>query len=690
MFSEIKRFLAENSQGTVFILTLIVVSVFFILTSFLARRVITNTVMVKKMKDEQASYTWAKEGILYAVTQLNTSDEAADWTPADDGITPDEEDWYDYLNRGYSLKVTSDDPSPSYIKVESQDLPKKLVTLEGVAGSDSPLLKYVRFINSDTIFGHNTFGSSESSALVRGEAPFCILGDLTWEGSNNLILNITSGDNTAVVYGDISSSGTLTIDGSPPSTGLYYTDPSDPSDPTLFNTANGHYFDLAHLPSTFDHSTDPPVFHYGNPKSIFWPNIINEKQGETVDNNYYRNLVQTDGIYISGTPVDESSDWYPSSFPPSSGTWSPTYGGTYFYTGSGTLVILDGNGKTSGISGQMGIDDGTGEGTPGDDIIHSDEWRSYPLPPIVSNGNGVIYSPGNIRISGIIGDDATSQDYNLTIVSGGTIYIEGPLIKGTSGSSLALLAKDWVALNSTHRFTGGTLSDLIEENIYGDADWSFDPDPEGQSWGIMTHSGEGITTAVFDLGYPILANRITIEGLTLKEDWHLRIYVSNNASNNTESNPTYVEDNDTLFANTTLIGPIGPPKENKILDHGSPVTFQYIKIWLHITSTAADVFQLQRIVVELTGGGTEEEGTLDGKPYINAVSYAQEESWAVIPGNGTAYAIRIGGCIAENKQEDDSNWLPDWDGIHYVYDDLSSNPPSHLPPSVNLVSLRRK
>ncbi|MEA3485205.1 MAG: hypothetical protein U9R03_00665, partial [Candidatus Aerophobetes bacterium] len=613
------------------------------------------------------------------VEQLNTNDQATDWTPADDEITPDD-GWYDYSDCNYSLKITTGDPSPSYITIKSRDLPKKLVNLEAVADSKSPLTKYVRFISSDTTFGNNTFGDTGSGALIEGRAPFCTLGDLTWESGSSNDLTLTS-DGKAVVYGRITSfdetSTTLKINDSSPDLGYYYY--TDPSDPKLFDTAGGQYFDLAHLSSSYDHSSGSATFHYGEPKSISWPEI-NETR--------YSNLATTDGIYISNNShPDESDNWYNCSL--STPGWRETYedSGTYFYTGTGTLVVLDGNGQTSGISGeQIGIDDGGATG--GNDIIEDTEWHPYPP-------NGLIYSPGNLRVLGIIGDDNLTPsdpdddiDYNLAIVSGGTIYIEGNLIKGTNGSSLALLAKDWVTLNPTHTFTGGEICEMEPEyydSTGGEIKWNFKSGASGSSRGVKlsaTTSEEVYTIGVLDLGHLVLANRITLKNLTLKQDWTLKIYVSGNK----EWNQDTVEANDILFGQyTEKIENTDVPLN---LDY--PVNFRYIKTWLHTTSsTALTPFQITTITASLAGDGGGDDGTWgDGKPLINTLCFAQRKSWAVIPGNETAYSIVIGGGIAENEQEQSSNWSSWKPYITYKYDpNLSSN---LLPPSVNLVSLKRE
>ena len=247
MLLRIKRLFKERNRGVALILSILVISVLFIFTSFLVRRVITNTVMVGKTKDEYTSYTLAREGILYAIDKLNNSIE---------GNWPGGEGWHEYYDvdseheeGGFRIKVIKveedkpDKPPSDYFIIQSQDLPKKLVTLEGIADPQSPLLKYVRFINSDATFGHNTFGEEGSGATIQDRAPFCVIGDLTWEGSNNLILR--EADDKAVVYGNIYFSGTsLTINGNPPAPGFYYY--TTPSDLRLFDTAGGH-LSLIHI-----------------------------------------------------------------------------------------------------------------------------------------------------------------------------------------------------------------------------------------------------------------------------------------------------------------------------------------------------------------------------------------------------------------------------------------------------------
>jgi len=59
--------------------------------------------------------------------------------------------------------------------------------------------------------------------------------------------------------------------------------------------------------------------------------------------------------------------------------------------------------------------------------------------------NGVIYAEGNVRVRGRLPRTA-----RLTVVSGGTIYIEGNLEKSDPRSTLALLADEHVCINAGH------------------------------------------------------------------------------------------------------------------------------------------------------------------------------------------------------------------------------------------------
>lgn len=58
--------------------------------------------------------------------------------------------------------------------------------------------------------------------------------------------------------------------------------------------------------------------------------------------------------------------------------------------------------------------------------------------------NGVIYAEGNVRIRGRI-----PSGRQITIVTNGTAYIEGNIVKGDERSALAIIARDYVCINTT-------------------------------------------------------------------------------------------------------------------------------------------------------------------------------------------------------------------------------------------------
>ncbi|MBI3721015.1 MAG: hypothetical protein HY248_00550, partial [Fimbriimonas ginsengisoli] len=104
--------------------------------------------------------------------------------------------------------------------------------------------------------------------------------------------------------------------------------------------------------------------------------------------------------------------------------------------------------------------------TPGIDIDNPDYTLGQPF-------NGVVYFEGNVRVRGVI-----PTDVQMSVVSGATIYIEGSITKGVVGndwsgnpnmllerrsnSCLALLAKDYVAINTT-QFFGPNVRQQVEE-----------------------------------------------------------------------------------------------------------------------------------------------------------------------------------------------------------------------------------
>ncbi len=681
-----------ENKGTAIILSLIIVTVLFILTSFLIRKVVTNTMMVRKAGEEQEGYALAKQGILYAIDQLNTTEGySPDYDPTD---WPGDTNWHDYNLDGdtstgdisgndVTLKVEKGTPT-GHITIESQDLPKKLATLQGVAKNHSPLLEYVRFINSDVSFTTGqTFSDTTYGSLVH------INGNLTLTGANFLYLRTDRGDRLEVA-GEIrpGASGTtvtisdpggplsvVTLDANDDNTDGYKCGFTRDASGNLlaqekFDTAyddevknNGRYFDGAHLPSSYDQSAASARYVTGN-ALLRWPLVNQERYENLVGGSASPYYVDVGGA----SSDDESGTWYnitasgwiddrTGSTPSSGSIDSATY-----TSQTAILVILDGNGEMSGTAGQVGIDDGEGGGTPDNSVIESGEWRSYPT-------NRVIYSPDNLRVLGIIGNNLTpTADYELTIASGGTIYIESSLVKGTNGSSLTLIAKDWITLNPTHRFVNQGVIDSTgswrnPENILGESD-NNEMD--------TTVSYESTNIAVLDLGQSVTTDTVRLKKLNFPAagaSLTLEVYGSNNTT------PSIAGDEQFGSGHSTEIDNIDVDFERT----GGSYTFRYVKLGLENTHDL-DSYSVNFDAVEIP------------LTSINAVCFAEDKSWAVISGNvgqDGSDEIALSGGIAENQFEESSNWSTNWPSITYTHDSSIASPPA-LPPSVNLVSLRRK
>src|SRR5205085_6956732 len=72
-------------------------------------------------------------------------------------------------------------------------------------------------------------------------------------------------------------------------------------------------------------------------------------------------------------------------------------------------------------------------------LVNPRQTRDFDYP-----ANGVFYAEGSIRVRGTV-----AAGKQLTMVSGGTIYIEGNLLKGSRSTFIGLMAQDFVTLNPT-------------------------------------------------------------------------------------------------------------------------------------------------------------------------------------------------------------------------------------------------
>jgi len=686
----------KNNQGTAIILSLVIVSVLFILTSFLVRKVVTNTTMVEKAGEEQESYALAKQGILYAIDQLNTGEGySTNYDPTD---WPGDTDWHDYnldnrtdtgdtSGNDVTLKVEKNTPS-GYITIESQDLPKKLVTLQAITKNTSPLLNYLRFINSDavTVFEDNTFGPTGSESLIQGDAPFCIIGDVTWESgsTNNLILS--DSESKAIIYGTISNGGvtSLEINGPPQSGYYYFFDPDDASydDPADFDTADGHYFSSAHLPSCYDYSGGTPTFYDGSTQATFWPEIKKDR---------YQNLASGTNCYLDNdTEINKKSEWtdpnrdnnldYDNDIEDEWFQDTASSTSFHYYPYAARLVFNN-------------IDTG---GDTGPDLTQYLSIGTLNTIDYSDITNSVILAEGDISISGII-----PAGIQLTIVSGGNIFIDSNLLKETNTASLALLAKQNIVLNPTIRYAVAWASPYDS--------WQNNPGAAlgNPGDGNSTYPGTGIisippdTTLTYtldlDLGKLVTGGRIVLWGYEDGEGSQIDTTLDVLLSRDAASWDTAIIDEN--------------PSEDYHIDF-TPQTFRWIRLELHVTNGNSDpqdfnlgsegfdaieipiyavdaaLFAEEGSLKVVTGGGVFQ--VEDILPNNNA--YEPDAGGPKTPGDSGSFDRRLffWGTLAE---EEWTGSISGWNYIAYVYDsnlsDPSNSPPS-LPPSVNLVSLKRK
>jgi len=92
-----------------------------------------------------------------------------------------------------------------------------------------------------------------------------------------------------------------------------------------------------------------------------------------------------------------------------------------------------------------------------------------------SNNDIIIYAEGNVRLSGIV-SPPTGAAYHVTVVTNATAYIDGSLLKGDPDSSIAVLAHDYVCVNTTQFLAGtstlplGTADAAVKLNVVGIGD----------------------------------------------------------------------------------------------------------------------------------------------------------------------------------------------------------------------------
>jgi len=185
------------------------------------------------------------------------------------------------------------------------------------------------------------------------------------------------------------------------------------------------------------------------------------------------NDIQKDSANIGGgsTLTDE---WLHRTAANSTGTNKGGWNGL-FYNPPGVTIVLGqeitppANANTAGVYGirLTRTDDFVGpDGTTDAGHDMNVPYSDLDTDPTgaASDNDIVIYAEGNVRVRGSASpnegtDNTTHQKYvprHITIVTGGTAYIEGNLLKGTPDSSISVLAHDYVCINTT-QFLAGTV-----------------------------------------------------------------------------------------------------------------------------------------------------------------------------------------------------------------------------------------
>ncbi|MBC8142468.1 MAG: hypothetical protein H7Y38_13620, partial [Armatimonadetes bacterium] len=149
----------------------------------------------------------------------------------------------------------------------------------------------------------------------------------------------------------------------------------------------------------------------------------------------------------------------------------------YRFTYDGTAASALNAAPVAGIDGFDATTTGSGAA----------KFAGYPavrIAPGLYEGDLVIFAEGNIRIKGAVGgfDPETGQTFirHLTVVSNGTIYIDGsvlrdnisPQMAGANAtmaaakgkSTIALLAKNYIAVNTTQFLSPSALTQAAQEN----------------------------------------------------------------------------------------------------------------------------------------------------------------------------------------------------------------------------------
>jgi len=370
------------------------------------------------------------------------------------------------------------DPNdPTLLTAAATGLRREMVAYKAIGITD-----YLRFITNrdnrpnvvvelgvpDGIVGHDVNGNPVPVRLLWGSsssgAPIRVNGNLKWYGTVELTLNPQNGDRIEVA-GDIllAPRAQVTVNNS----ALL------PSSSTSFNTYGG---------VVRDGRSGVGVDGYGRSITRLEPPAIDLVDPATNVNRYW-NMTRNSGALVGGRNsglygfgrgiyINNRADVLrqPGLFGGptvrseflrlvDSRNWQGPY-----YVPPGAIIRLNANGFTIQLTrGRWRAPNGSPtnavtmvctylpDGRLQQDLLDPSLNKAAVGLPFVTEFTGVIYAEGNIRIRGVI-----PRGRQLTVVSGGNIFIEGNLMKPRlpiglpdETSTIALLAKENIVVNTT-------------------------------------------------------------------------------------------------------------------------------------------------------------------------------------------------------------------------------------------------
>ena len=522
------RRMAGEESGQALIMVVSLLMVLALVAGLFVAMVSARLAQSARQSDLIVLQQIAEAGLRFADDALTNGAEGADWRP--DLGNPTASRTYDYGAGRFTLTVnyqpdTAEDPYWNCIKIDSTAelysdreggylnpfLRRRVVGYKRVLLPD-----YLRFVtNKDRSSAPAELGvplqvQDELYQLVL-EGPLRVNGDLTWYGRNRLALWTGSGprrDDQAEVAGVIRHSPDPDF---PASVRVSYgggaeqdAQPSEPPPPAQFTTlpAGGkpRYIDGL---QTVDATGQQRWARYLEPPRLSRQRYLRltRDSGEWKTSPDGLRRFNTgwygwgEGIYISNAVHLQSHSYevMRNNWLGKDTRWWDSPRNRAYIPPAVRIVLHGGDVLPSGVE-LYWPNPAPGEGWQadnGDPLGSSTLTLPYPA-------NGVIYAEGNVSVSG-----AVPNGQSITIVSEGTIYIDGP-IRDASNAKVALLARDSVVLNTT--VMAGYLypveSHLVVPAAYsGDLPTPYEIAP-GQAFEgrLYSHTGGNITLYLIHSG----------------------------------------------------------------------------------------------------------------------------------------------------------------------------------------------